>query len=78
MNLGISGRITRATIASPLTPLFLLAAILVGLIATIITKTEMMIAAAMTSISFAMPRQARPDRRRFRHLPCPHRTRASG
>jgi hypothetical protein len=29
-NLGISGRITRATIASPLTPLFLLAAILVG------------------------------------------------
>jgi multidrug efflux pump subunit AcrB len=40
MNLGISGRLTRATIQSPLTPLFLLAAILVGLIATITIPRE--------------------------------------
>ena len=33
MKLGISGRLTRATISSPLTPLMLLAAILVGIIA---------------------------------------------
>ncbi|WP_022723498.1 efflux RND transporter permease subunit [Rhodopseudomonas sp. B29] len=33
MNLGISGRLTKATIQSPLTPLFLLAALVVGLIA---------------------------------------------
>ena len=33
MNLGLSGRLTRATIASPLTPLFLLASLIVGLIA---------------------------------------------
>ncbi len=33
MNLGLSGRLTRATIASPLTPLFLLASLVVGLIA---------------------------------------------
>ena len=35
-NLGISGKLTRATIQSPLTPLMLLAAIIVGLIATAI------------------------------------------
>ncbi|MBI5129915.1 MAG: efflux RND transporter permease subunit [Rhodopseudomonas palustris] len=33
MNLGISGRLTKATIQSPLTPLFLLASLVVGLIA---------------------------------------------
>ena len=33
MNLGLSGRLTQATIRSPLTPLFLLAALAVGLIA---------------------------------------------
>ncbi len=33
MNLGLSGRLTRATIRSPLTPLFLLAAIALGLLA---------------------------------------------
>ncbi|MDP1642291.1 MAG: hypothetical protein Q8L59_08915 [Phenylobacterium sp.] len=33
MNLGISGRLTQATIHSPLTPLALLAAIAVGLMA---------------------------------------------
>ena len=31
MNLGLSGRLTRATIGSPLTPLFLLASLVVGL-----------------------------------------------
>ena len=40
MNLGISGKLTRATILSPLTPLFLLAAILVGLIATMTIPRE--------------------------------------
>jgi len=40
MRLGLSGRLTRATIQSPLTPLFLLAAILVGLIATITIPRE--------------------------------------
>ncbi|WP_068077297.1 efflux RND transporter permease subunit [Novosphingobium lentum] len=40
MNLGISGRLTRATIMSPLTPLFLLTAILIGLIATITIPRE--------------------------------------
>ena len=40
MNLGISGKLTRATIISPLTPLFLLAAILVGLIATMTIPRE--------------------------------------
>jgi len=40
MTLGLSGRITRATIESPLTPLFLLAAILVGLIATVTIPRE--------------------------------------
>ena len=40
MNLGISGRLTRATIASPLTPLFLLAAIAVGLLALVSIPRE--------------------------------------
>jgi len=40
VNLGISGKLTRATIMSPLTPLFLLAAILVGLLATITIPRE--------------------------------------
>ena len=40
MNLGLSGRLTRATIASPLTPLFLLAALVVGLIAIIVIPRE--------------------------------------
>lgn len=39
-NLGISGKLTRATIQSPLTPLMLLAAIIVGLIATITIPRE--------------------------------------
>ncbi len=40
MNLGLSGRLTRATIRSPLTPLFLLAAIVFGLIALAIIPRE--------------------------------------
>src|SRR5512142_1300084 len=40
MNLGLSGRLTRATIRSPLTPLFLLAAIVFGIIALAIIPRE--------------------------------------
>ena len=40
MNLGLSGRLTRATIGSPLTPLFLLAALVVGLIAIVVIPRE--------------------------------------
>ena len=40
MNLGLSGRLTRATIRSPLTPLFLLAAIALGLIALLVISRE--------------------------------------
>ncbi|MBR0764456.1 efflux RND transporter permease subunit [Bradyrhizobium japonicum] len=39
-NLGLSGRLTKATIASPLTPLFLLAALVVGLIAVVVIPRE--------------------------------------
>jgi multidrug efflux pump subunit AcrB len=63
MNLGISGRITRATIASPLTPLFLLAAILVGLMATIIIprEEEPQISVPMVDIRVAAPGLSAPD-----------------
>ena len=40
MNLGISGHLTRATIRSPLTPLFLLAALAAGLIALLTIPRE--------------------------------------
>ncbi|MDH6260985.1 efflux RND transporter permease subunit [Bradyrhizobium sp. BR13661] len=40
MNLGLSGRLTRSTIASPLTPLFLLASLIVGLIAVVVIPRE--------------------------------------
>ena len=40
MNLGISGRLTQATIRSPLTPLFLLASLVVGLIALAVIPRE--------------------------------------
>ena len=40
MKLGLSGRLTQATIRSPLTPLFLLAALAVGLIALITIPRE--------------------------------------
>ncbi len=40
MNLGLSGRLTKATITSPLTPLFLIAALVVGLIAVVVIPRE--------------------------------------
>ncbi|MCL2716606.1 MAG: efflux RND transporter permease subunit [Alphaproteobacteria bacterium] len=40
MNLGLSGKITKATLMSPLTPLFLLAALVVGLIAVVVIPRE--------------------------------------
>ncbi|MGP9812463.1 efflux RND transporter permease subunit [Rhodopseudomonas sp. NSM] len=40
MNLGISGRLTKATIQSPLTPLFLLASLVVGLFALVAIPRE--------------------------------------
>ena len=40
MKLGLSGRLTRATIGSPLTPLFLLASLIVGLIAVVVIPRE--------------------------------------
>jgi multidrug efflux pump subunit AcrB len=40
MNLGLSGRLTRATIKSPLTPLFLLAAIVFGIVALMAIPRE--------------------------------------
>jgi multidrug efflux pump subunit AcrB len=40
VNLGLSGRLTRATIGSPLTPLFLLASLVVGLIAVVVIPRE--------------------------------------
>ncbi|MDE2068980.1 MAG: efflux RND transporter permease subunit [Bradyrhizobium sp.] len=52
MNLGLSGRLTRATISSPLTPLFLLASLVVGLIAlaTIPREEEPQISVPMVDI----------------------------
>ena len=40
MNLGFSGRLTKATVKSPLTPLFLLASLVVGLIALAVIPRE--------------------------------------
>jgi multidrug efflux pump subunit AcrB len=52
VNLGLSGRLTQATIRSPLTPLFLLAALAVGLIAllTIPREEEPQISVPMVDI----------------------------
>jgi multidrug efflux pump subunit AcrB len=57
MNLGLSGRLARATIASPLTPLFLMAAILVGLLAvfTIAREEEPQISVPMVDIMVQAP-----------------------
>ncbi len=57
MNLGISGRLTKATITSPLTPLFLLAAILVGLLAltTIAREEDPQISVPMVDIMVSAP-----------------------
>ena len=63
MNPGISGRLTRATIQSPLTPLLLLAAIIVGLIATITIprEEEPQIKVPMVDIRVAAPGLAATD-----------------
>ncbi|MDE2303255.1 MAG: efflux RND transporter permease subunit [Sphingomonadales bacterium] len=63
MKLGLSGRITRATISSPLTPLLLLAAIIVGLIATVTIprEEEPQILVPMVDISVAAPGLSAPD-----------------
>ncbi len=52
MNLGMSGRLTQATIRSPLTPLFLLAALAIGLVAllTIPREEEPQISVPMVDI----------------------------
>ena len=63
MNLGLSGRLTRATIGSPLTPLFLLAALVVGLIAllTIPREEEPQISVPMVDIMVQRRRPEAPD-----------------
>ncbi len=63
MNLGLSGRLTRATIRSPLTPLFLLAAIAVGLLAlvSIPREEEPQISVPMVDIMVAAPGLQAPD-----------------
>ena len=57
MSLGISGRLTQASINSPLTPLFLLAAILVGLLAVmqIPREEEPQISVPVVDIEVAAP-----------------------
>ncbi|QDX27297.1 efflux RND transporter permease subunit [Sphingomonas suaedae] len=57
MSLGLSGALTRATIRSPLTPLFLLAAIALGLLATlsIPREEEPQISVPMVDIRVAAP-----------------------
>ena len=63
MKLGLSGRLTQATIASPLTPLFLLAAIAVGLLAllAIPREEEPQISVPMVDIQVMAPGLAAPD-----------------
>ncbi len=63
MNLGISGRLTRATIRSPLTPLILIAAIAVGLLAllSIPREEEPQISVPMVDIMVAAPGLRAPD-----------------
>jgi len=63
VNLGISGRLTRATISSPLTPLFLLVAIAIGLLAlfTIPREEEPQISVPMVDIQIMAPGLSAPD-----------------
>lgn len=63
MSLGISGRLTRATIASPLTPLLLLAAVLVGVIAlfSIPREEEPQISVPMVDIRVMAPGMSAAD-----------------
>ena len=61
--LGIAGRLTRATIQSPLTPLLLLASILVGLLAilTIPREEEPQISVPMVDLELAVPGMSATD-----------------
>jgi multidrug efflux pump subunit AcrB len=63
VNLGLSGRLTQATIRSPLTPLFLLAALAVGLLAvlTIPREEEPQISVPMVDISVRADGLKAPD-----------------
>ena len=63
MKLGVSGRLTAATIASPLTPLFLIAAIAMGLLATasIPREEEPQISVPMVDIIVRADGLAAPD-----------------
>ncbi len=63
MKLGLSGRLTQATIRSPLTPLFLLAALAVGLIAflTIPREEEPQISVPMVDIRVSADGLKAPD-----------------
>ena len=63
MKLGLSGSLTRATIQSPLTPLFLLAAILLGLVATLTIprEEEPQISVPMVDIRVQVPGLSAPD-----------------
>ncbi|MCB2108069.1 MAG: efflux RND transporter permease subunit [Rhodobacteraceae bacterium] len=63
MNLGISGGLTRATISSPLTPLFLMTAIAVGMLAlfSISREEEPQISVPMVDIQVAAPGFEAPD-----------------
>jgi multidrug efflux pump subunit AcrB len=63
MSLDISGRLTRATLHSPLTPLFLLVALAVGLLAifTIPREEEPQISVPMIDIQVAAPGMSAPD-----------------
>ena len=63
MNLGLSGRLTKASIKSPLTPLILLAAIAVGLLAliSIPREEEPQISVPMVDIMVSAPGLRAPD-----------------
>ena len=63
MNLGFSGRLTQATIRSPLTPLFLLAALGLGLIALLVIprEEEPQISVPMVDISVRADGLKAPD-----------------
>jgi multidrug efflux pump subunit AcrB len=63
VNLGLSGRLTRATIGSPLTPLFLLTAIMVGMLAlfSIPREEEPQISVPMVDIMVQAPGLRAPD-----------------
>ncbi|MBA4793067.1 MAG: efflux RND transporter permease subunit [Phenylobacterium sp.] len=63
MKLGLSGRLTQATLHSPLTPLFLLAAIAMGLLAlmSIPREEEPQISVPMVDIMVAAPGLRAPD-----------------